>query len=203
MRRENSAFSIKKTTQKEGQRFCFFVLSLFLVLIYHESIYLKQTGPMSKPNSWSAPPMSKGAMSRMGRRDGLFVLYSITVLLHSPVCLCRCKGRKGDLILEQWLNNANHTAVRQVSSVSWHKNGINLAVYKQNHFFLVRKNETKALKVTLMTIEDNWRSKELLTVQPSSSTEKVKRLLPSALSSTSLDPWSTTAFFRLPLSPSM
>lgn len=85
----------KNTTQKEGQRFGFFSFVLsFLVLIYHESIYLKQTGPMSKPNSCSAPPMSKGAMSRMGRRDGLFVLYSITVLLHSPVCLCRCEKPK-------------------------------------------------------------------------------------------------------------
>lgn len=37
--------------------------------------------------------MSIGAMSRMGRRDGLSVLYSITVLLHSPVCLCGCKGK--------------------------------------------------------------------------------------------------------------
>lgn len=44
----------KKRTQIEGQRFCFFFsffLSFFPVLIYHESIYLKQTGPMSKPNS--------------------------------------------------------------------------------------------------------------------------------------------------------
>ena len=38
--------------------------------------------------------MSKGAMSRMGRRDGLFVLYSITVLLHSPVCVCRWEETK-------------------------------------------------------------------------------------------------------------
>lgn len=44
----------KKRTQIEGQRFCFFFRSsslFFPVLIYHESIYLKQTGPMSKPNS--------------------------------------------------------------------------------------------------------------------------------------------------------
>lgn len=121
---KKSAFSIKKK-QTEGQRFFFFLS--FSRLIYHESIYLKQTGPMSKPNSWSASPMSKGAMSRMGRRDGLFVLYSMTVLLHWPVCL----------------------------------------------------------------------------LQPSSRTLKVKRLLPSALSSTSLEPCSNTAFFRFPFSASM
>lgn len=95
MRREKSAFGIKTQHRKKGRDFVFFVLSLFfLVLIYRESIHLKQTGPMSKPNSCSAPPMSKGAMSRMGRRDGLFVLYSITVLLHSPVCLCGCEEKK-------------------------------------------------------------------------------------------------------------
>lgn len=89
-----------KKTQKEGQRF--FLFLSFSCLIYHESIYLKQTGPMSKPNSWSAPPMSKGAMSRMGRRDGLFVLYSITVLLHWPVCLCRGATKRQNR-LSKWL----------------------------------------------------------------------------------------------------
>lgn len=44
---------------------------------------------MSKPNSWSAPPISKGAMSRMGKRDGLFVLYSMIVLPHSLFFLCK------------------------------------------------------------------------------------------------------------------
>lgn len=94
MRREKSAFGIKKQHRKKGRDFVFSFFLSFSVLIYHESIYLKQTGPMSKPNSCSAPPMSKGAMSRMGRRDGLFVLYSITVLLHSPVCLCRERERE-------------------------------------------------------------------------------------------------------------
>lgn len=139
------------------------------MLIYHESIYLKQTGPMSKPNSCSAPPMSKGAMSRMGRRDGLFVLYSITVLLHSPVCLCGGGGEK-----------------RKKASV--YGGGKRLLGYAMG--LCRRKSGAKE-------------AKELLTVQPSSSTEKVKRLLPSALSSTSLEPWSTTAFFMVPVSPSM
>lgn len=114
MRREKSAFRYKNTTQKEGQRLLgifFFVLSLFqgfFVLfgvgvrdVNLSWVYLKQTGPMSKPNSWSAPPMSIGAMSRMGRRDGLSVLYSITVLLHSPVCLCRCKGKWFQILVLQ------------------------------------------------------------------------------------------------------
>lgn len=144
-----------------------FFLSFFLVLIYRESIHLKQTGPMSKPNSCSAPPMSKGAMSRMGRRDGLFVLYSITVLLHSPVCLCGCEEKK-----------------------------------RRHHFRIVESYETKYFAIHLQKYATLGTIKMLLTVQPSSSTEKVKRLLPSALSSTSLEPWSTTAFFRLPLSPS-
>lgn len=93
-----------KKTQKEGQRF---FLS-FSRLIYHESIYLKQTGPMSKPNSWSAPPMSKGAMSRMGRRDGLFVLYSMTVLLHWPVRFCRDTTKRQNRLSKGLLCQTSH-----------------------------------------------------------------------------------------------
>lgn len=51
--------------------------------------YKKQTAPMSTPNSWSAPPMSIGAMSTMGSLDVFWVLYSITVLAHWPVCFCK------------------------------------------------------------------------------------------------------------------
>lgn len=50
-----------------------------------EGVYRKQAGAMSKPNSWSGAPMSKGATSMMGRREVLVVLYSITVLPQVPV----------------------------------------------------------------------------------------------------------------------
>lgn len=50
-----------------------------------EGVYRKQTGPMSKPNSWSGAPTSKGATSMMGKREVLVVLYSITVLPQAPV----------------------------------------------------------------------------------------------------------------------
>ncbi len=49
----------------------------------------------------------------------------------------------------------------------------------------------------------NQSAKRELTLQPSSRTLKVNRLLPSALSSTSLEPCSNTAFFRFPFSASM
>ena len=51
-------------------------------------LYKKQTAPTSTPNSWSAPPMSIGAMSTIGRREVFCVLYSKTVLPHRPVCFC-------------------------------------------------------------------------------------------------------------------
>lgn len=41
----------KNNTERRAEILFFSFISLFLVLIYHESIYLKQTGPMSKPNS--------------------------------------------------------------------------------------------------------------------------------------------------------
>lgn len=50
-----------------------------------EGVYRKQTEPMSKPNSWSGAPTSKGATSMMGKREVLVVLYSITVLPQAPV----------------------------------------------------------------------------------------------------------------------
>ena len=50
-----------------------------------EGVYRKQTGPTSKPNSWSGAPTSKGATSMMGKREVLVVLYSITVLPQAPV----------------------------------------------------------------------------------------------------------------------
>lgn len=69
-------------------RLCFFVLFI--------PLYKKQTAPMSTPNSWSAPPTSMGAMSTIGSLDVFWVLYSITVLPHWPVCFCggkeKCKG---------------------------------------------------------------------------------------------------------------
>lgn len=65
--------------------YCFFVELLFLsfyivpclissstfcvfVFCFVWFFYKKQTGPMSTPNSWLAPPMSMGAMSTMGSR---------------------------------------------------------------------------------------------------------------------------------------
>lgn len=51
-------------------------------------LYKKHTGPTSTPNSWSAPPISMGAMSTMGRREVFCDLYSITVLPQCPVCFC-------------------------------------------------------------------------------------------------------------------
>lgn len=55
-------------------------LSLFIscVLGGHcdTPLYKKQTAPTSTPNSWSAPPMSIGAMSTIGRREVFCVLYS-------------------------------------------------------------------------------------------------------------------------------
>lgn len=38
------------------------------------SFYKKQTGPTSRPNSWSGAPTSIGAISMMGRRDVFDVL---------------------------------------------------------------------------------------------------------------------------------
>lgn len=55
-------------------------------------LYKKQTAPTSTPNSWWAPPISTGAMSTMGRREVFWDLYSMTVLLHCPVCFCRDKS---------------------------------------------------------------------------------------------------------------
>lgn len=60
-------------------------------------LYKKQTAPTSTPNSWSAPPMSIGAMSTMGRREVFCVLYSKTVLPHRPVCFCGRREEKKSL----------------------------------------------------------------------------------------------------------
>lgn len=60
---------------------------------------------MSTPNSWSAPPTSIGAMSIIGSRDVFVVLYSMTVLPQSPVCVCWVK-RKSRIINNSW----NHTS---------------------------------------------------------------------------------------------
>lgn len=70
----------------------FFKQPLFLPLLHSLQLlilYKKQTGPISIPNSWSAPPISMGAMSTMGRREVFCDLYSNIVLPHCPVCLCR------------------------------------------------------------------------------------------------------------------
>ncbi len=67
---------------------------VFFHVLFHNPhmfyfFYKKQTAPMSTPNSWSAPPMSMGAMSTMGSLDVFWVLYSITVLAHWPVRFCK------------------------------------------------------------------------------------------------------------------
>lgn len=49
---------------------------------------------MSTPNSWSGPPISNGAISTTGNLIVLRVLYSKTVLPHSPVCFCEVKRKK-------------------------------------------------------------------------------------------------------------
>lgn len=72
-------------------------LSLFPVILGGHCdipLYKKQTAPTSTPNSWSAPPMSIGAMSTIGRREVFCVLYSKTVLPHRPVCFCWLRVEK-------------------------------------------------------------------------------------------------------------
>lgn len=73
--------------------------SFFLLLLFPFNpavLYKKQTGPTSTPNSWSAPPTSRGAMSTMGRREVFCDRYSITVLPHCPVCFCAaCRKENG------------------------------------------------------------------------------------------------------------
>lgn len=46
--------------------------------------YMKQTGPISMPNSWSVLPISTGARSMMGKRATFCVLYSKIVLPTFP-----------------------------------------------------------------------------------------------------------------------
>lgn len=49
---------------------------------------------MSTPNSWSAPPMSIGAMSMMGRREVFCDLYSMMVFPHLPLCFWNTENRR-------------------------------------------------------------------------------------------------------------
>lgn len=53
---------------------------LSILVVFYE----KHTGPMFRPNSWSAFPTSMGAKSTTGSLAGVWVLYSITVLPHAP-----------------------------------------------------------------------------------------------------------------------
>lgn len=99
----DSPFSSKK--KKQNLFFLFLCLVLeyafgFLFELLHGFwyftvlLYKKQTAPMSTPNSWSSPPMSRGAMSTIGRREVFDDLYSITVLPHFPVCFCWRKEKQ-------------------------------------------------------------------------------------------------------------
>lgn len=82
--------------------------------------YKKQTAPMSTPNSWSAPPMSIGAMSTMGSLDVFWVLYSITVLAHWPVCFCKTAEKEKNVsgwILLQLFNKKKHSVFHSFSVI--------------------------------------------------------------------------------------
>lgn len=45
--------------------------------------YLKQTGPISKPNSWFLPPISRVAMSKNGKRWGFSIGKSVNQALYT------------------------------------------------------------------------------------------------------------------------
>lgn len=100
---------------------CYFLFQIstsFFSIIWSLVLYKKQTGPTSTPNSWSAPPISMGAMSRMGRREVFCDLYSITVLPHFPVCLCRARTTGANSC--KTTSNYSRTGENEISFVSGH-----------------------------------------------------------------------------------